>query len=400
MNARVRRNWLIVIGLSLGPAVSNGFARFAYGLVLPAMRSDLGWSYTEAGWINTANALGYLIGALLAFVTVARLGPGRLFVGGMVLTAVTLVLSGLTRDFWVLTLWRVLAGVGGAPVFIAGGAIVSTLFKGEPARNALAIAVYFGGGGFGMLLSGVAMPLLLERLGAAAWPQTWLLLGVASAVAVLPSWWAVHAVRLAPAPAAGRLAAGLPVRGMAAALAGYFLFGVGYIVYVTFLVAWLRAEGASTEFVALTWAVLGIGVMASPFPWRTVLASSRGGAALALSCAATGLGTLLPLAFGWPASVLASAAVFGLSFFIAPTSVTSFGRKNLAEAQWGASFALFTTVFAIGQMIGPVAAGAVGDHTDSISLGLFGAGVTLLLAAVVATAQKPLAEPSSPKASG
>jgi len=53
-----RAMWWVTLGLALGPAVSNGFSRFAYGLVLPAMRDDLGWSYTEAGGINTANALG------------------------------------------------------------------------------------------------------------------------------------------------------------------------------------------------------------------------------------------------------------------------------------------------------------------------------------------------------
>ena len=38
---------------------TNGLARFAYGLLLPAMRADLDWNYTQAGWINTANAIGY-----------------------------------------------------------------------------------------------------------------------------------------------------------------------------------------------------------------------------------------------------------------------------------------------------------------------------------------------------
>ena len=68
------RQWLLVGALALAPAVSNGFARFAYGLILPAMRIDLGWNYTQAGWINTANALGYLIGALLALTLISRVG--------------------------------------------------------------------------------------------------------------------------------------------------------------------------------------------------------------------------------------------------------------------------------------------------------------------------------------
>ena len=49
-----RYPWLVLLGLCLGNCITNGFARFAYGLLLPAMKSDLGWSYSQAGWLNTA----------------------------------------------------------------------------------------------------------------------------------------------------------------------------------------------------------------------------------------------------------------------------------------------------------------------------------------------------------
>ncbi|MEF1435498.1 YbfB/YjiJ family MFS transporter, partial [Neisseria gonorrhoeae] len=55
---------MLAIGLSLGSAIALGLARFAYALLLPSMKLDLGWSFAEAGAMNTANALGYLLGAL------------------------------------------------------------------------------------------------------------------------------------------------------------------------------------------------------------------------------------------------------------------------------------------------------------------------------------------------
>ena len=54
----------LAILLSLAAAVSLGITRFAYGLLLPPMRADLGWTYTLAGSMNTANAFGYFVGAL------------------------------------------------------------------------------------------------------------------------------------------------------------------------------------------------------------------------------------------------------------------------------------------------------------------------------------------------
>jgi len=59
----MRSLWLAV-ALSMGAAISLGITRFAYALLLPPMREDLGWSYTLAGGMNTANALRYLLGAL------------------------------------------------------------------------------------------------------------------------------------------------------------------------------------------------------------------------------------------------------------------------------------------------------------------------------------------------
>jgi hypothetical protein len=48
----------IPVGLAVGPLVAIGLARFAYALLLPAMRADLDWSYAQAGAMNTANAIG------------------------------------------------------------------------------------------------------------------------------------------------------------------------------------------------------------------------------------------------------------------------------------------------------------------------------------------------------
>ena len=65
-----------------GVCISNGFARFAYGLILPAMQDDLAWNYSQAGWINTANALGYIAGALLTFLLSRKISAAAFFMGG------------------------------------------------------------------------------------------------------------------------------------------------------------------------------------------------------------------------------------------------------------------------------------------------------------------------------
>lgn len=382
---------MIVLGLSLGPAISNGFARFAYGLVLPAMRDDLAWNFTQAGWINTANAVGYLIGALLALSLVGRVGPRALFIWGFALTVLALVLSATTRDLWVLSIWRVVAGIGGAPVFIAGGVIASGLFTEDKRRNALAIGVYFGGGGLGMLLTAVTIPQFMDWFGDPGWPLVWLALGIWTFIAFIPSWAAAEAVEEPASRAETAQAGSLPTVRMLPAMACYFFFGLGYLIYVTFLIAWMRNNGAATSMITLTWAVMGVGVMLSPFVWQRVLANAQGGRALAQTSLAVGIGILLPIIVDHPYSPVVSAALVGGTFFMVPSAATTFTRKNLPAAQWGRAMSLFTVIFSIGQIIGPVGAGMISDITGGTTLGLAISGAILLAGASVGAMQRPLA---------
>ena len=102
--------WLAA-ALSMGAAVSLGITRFAYGLLLPAMRSDLGWTYTLAGGMNTANALGYFLGALATPWLMRRLGPSTLLWAGALLVSSFMVLSGFFVEATPLLVQRLLAGV-------------------------------------------------------------------------------------------------------------------------------------------------------------------------------------------------------------------------------------------------------------------------------------------------
>jgi len=71
------RGFVVAFLLSFGPTVSNSFSRFAYALLLPAMREDLAWSYSQAGAINTVNALGYFLGALLVLKPPTHFTPNQ-----------------------------------------------------------------------------------------------------------------------------------------------------------------------------------------------------------------------------------------------------------------------------------------------------------------------------------
>lgn len=383
------RNWLILAGLTLGVCVTNGFARFAYGLLLPAMRAELGWSYTQAGWLNTANALGYVAGAVITLILLRRLPPAQLFSFGVWSTALTLFATGLNEALWAQSLWRCAAGFFGAMSFATGGALAAALFTDQPRKNALSIAIYFGvGGGMGIVLSGVSLPLVLAAYAPGAWAWGWIVIGVISFAFCPLSLWAARQLR--PAAGGAPRAAPVPVTRMLGEFAGYAGFGLGYIVYLTFIAAWMTAQNAPAWQIAAVWTLVGLCICASPFVWRGVFARFANGVPLALILTNIAIGSALPVLWPGAAGLILSAVIFGLSVFMAPGAITNFTRQNLPQESWGAAISLFTITFAVAQTLGPVGAGVIGDLTGTIGASLLMAAAVLCVGALAALTQKPL----------
>ena len=117
----------LILILSLAPTVGLGIGRFAYALVLPDMRDTLVWSYSAAGFMNTINAAGYLVGALLASRMIARFGLAASVRWGTLACVLSLALCAMSGNFYVLSFARLLAGVGAAAGFVGGGALAATI---------------------------------------------------------------------------------------------------------------------------------------------------------------------------------------------------------------------------------------------------------------------------------
>lgn len=388
-----RRGLWIALGLALGMAVVNSYARFAYALVLPAMRADLGWSYTEAGALNTANAVGYLIGAAAAFRSVRRLGATMPFIAGLWVTTVSVALVGAFADFRILSALRLVAGISGAYVFITGSVLAASIFPGQAAASARAIAIYFGGGGFGLLLTAIAIPPLLSLAGDAAWPKAWLVLGGLCAVSSAAATLAARRVVAPPTASAPVPWAKAP---LLATFLAYACFAFGYTAYMTFIVAHMRENGAGQVAIAAMWATLGMTTLAGPRIWSGAMAAWPPGFALAGILLTIGMGAALPVLSAASAVMLVSAALFG-TFFMTPASVTAIVRGALPPVVWGEAVAAFTLMFAILQCFGPILTGALADLTGNLADGLSVSAAVLVSGAALALLQGLDPRPGKPR---
>ena len=229
---------------------------------------------------------------------------------------------------------------------------------------------------------------MLAAWGPSSWRFGWYIIGGLSVVAMPLSLWSARALHV-PAPR-NTAAGGLALRRIWRELAGYAGFAMGYIVYLTFLGAWMADQDASAPLIAGVWIILGVALILSPFVWRGVLARHRSGRPLAMILTGIAIGSALPVVLPAGGAVVISAIVFGLCVFMAPGAITSFIRQNLPPESWAATMSLFTVVFAVAQTIGPFAAGAIGDATGNIGSGLLVAAAILLTGAALVAFQKPL----------
>lgn len=165
------------------------------------------------------------------------------------------------------------------------------------------------------MLSAIAVPWVLEQAAGQAhgWRWAWWLLALVCLVGSAALLWPARAMAQPLAPGQG-MGAGLVRfrwRQFGFALAGYTLFGMGYIGYMTFVVALLRSQGSSSLAVTVFYGLLGLAVMASSRVWAGLLDRHKTGRALALLNGLLGLATILPaLTQSWPV-ILASGLLFG-----------------------------------------------------------------------------------------
>lgn len=259
-------------------------------------------------------------------------------------------------------------------------------------RAGFYIGLYYGGTGLGIALSALLVPAALATAHAHgvshAWQWAWLALGIACLLATAFMAWPAKAIgEERPVHGAAR---GFAIKDFVFGLAGYGMFGVGYIGYMTFVVALLKQQGMSAGLITVFYLMLGLAVVASARIWARLLDLYHGGQSLAILNALLAVAVILPALSRAAPIVFISGLVFGAVFLSVVASTTALVRHNLPPASWSAGISAFTTVFALGQIAGPIVVGAIADGPAGLERGLMVSAAALLIGAVLASRQKAL----------
>lgn len=367
-------------------AVAMGLGRFFYTPVLPAMMAGLGLGPAEAGWIASANYAGYLLGAILAAYGWAEGIERKVALTGLVATAVLLLAMGVSSNFVVLSGIRFLAGIASAFVMIFTSAIV--LSHGLAAGKPWVQSSHFGGVGLGIAVSAIMFGLII--IADSGWRMAWIMaallafIGIVVVIRYLPQ----DVVRPGPAKKEPPL---VWTPALLALTVAYGIFGFGYIVTATFLVAIVRDGGGSSMFEAGVWLATGIAAAPSVAYWLPVVRRLGLVNIFALGCVVEALGVAASVLVPLPAGPIVGGVLLGGTFVM----VTAFGLqvgRQLATESPRRALALMTAAFGTGQILGPVVAGYLADWSGTYTWASLAAAAGLLAAgAIVLVFCKPRA---------
>jgi predicted MFS family arabinose efflux permease len=163
----LQAGWLTVILIALSAAVGQAFGRFSYGVLLPAVRDDLGISNTLAGLIGGANVGAYLLGTLLVAWATSHYRLINVMRAGLVLATLGLLLASLSSSPWLLAMALFVAGIGGALLWIPAPVIAADALP--PSQRRIAVSVMSSGIGLGIMFVSILSGSLRSSQGDGAW---------------------------------------------------------------------------------------------------------------------------------------------------------------------------------------------------------------------------------------
>lgn len=356
-------------------AAALGISRFAYTPILPVMLTALGWSKADAGAVASANFVGYLIGAMMASRPFAAARPRWWLLFALLVSAASTAAMALPSDIVSFVALRFVGGAASAFVIVCASTLV--LEQLAVFRRQSLSGIHFAGVGIGILISAIAVS-ALQAFGA-DWKAMWVGAGILAAVAasiaalLIPEGEDVEAASKAedlPAPSPGA----------GAMIVAYGLFGFGYVITATFLIAIVSFTDEVRVLEPWMWTLFGLAAIPSVSVWNWLAGRIGIFNAFALACVLEALGVAASVEWVTIPGVCAAALLLG-GTFMGITALGFMAARTLAAGKSQQALGLMTASFGVGQIVGPLLAGFLSER-----LGGFRAPSLIAAAALVAAA--------------
>jgi MFS family permease len=408
--------WVVAASGFLVLMSAIGLGRFAFAMQLPGMQAGMHLKSAQMGLLSTGNFCGYLLAMIVSPLLQRRYGSRTIVAFGLQVVGGSLLAMSQGRSFLFVALSFMATGVGTGLANVAMMALLARWFSYSERGKATGIVLC--GNGAGIALAGVLIPSFTRMDPADGWRigwMTWGLIGIASAAA---SW---ILLREGPEDAVASEGVSAECRGfppfaqktarrmghpysapendlgaeancdnrgvMTRLSLLYLAFGVTSSVYGAFIVFSMVHEYGLSEAVAgFYWSWLGIcsffsgvafGALSDRIGRRSGLAVVFGVYTIAFALAGLKLGHV---------ALFVSVILFGFSIFGSVAIITAAIGDYFTGPAVARALSLASTVFAIGQTAGPIAAGAIASSMGAFTRAyLVGALITAGAAAFAFT---------------
>lgn len=369
-------NFKIILAGTCSTLIAIGLSRFIYTPILPDMQSSLNLTSTTMGILSSYNYFGYLIGSLIPIIW--NFSNLRIIiVFSSIISVITIGLMGLTTNIKVFILLRFLCGISSALGFIFTISLMFNLFKSD--INKSLQLYHFCGIGLGIIIGTITVWIVSSNN--LFWNHQWMIIGCIGIVACIPIIFFIPKQLSSTNTTSDSIKTKLSNDFVTISL-GYFFFGVGYIIFGTFIsaIAWDSLGISSYQY--LSWIVVGFFAIPSVLIWNSVSNKFRTDSSLFFSCSTITLGVTILFVNNEPIHFLIACMLYGLGVPGTVALILVEGKKRFI-GNINISVAIMTTAFSIGQILGPYVSGILIDLENDYKSSVLLAIVCLLISSIL-----------------
>jgi predicted MFS family arabinose efflux permease len=308
--------------------------------------------------VADANFDGFLIGIVAIPIALEfRFDRHKLNFVAILLTGLFMIASGFSENLLQLAIWRFLAGLAASAATIL---VVSLAVDDAPeAARGKVSGILFCGAALGMAVCGAVAPAAAPG-SPFTWRDAFIAMGIFILAVMVPFACSVAKVDLSAEPSSAARGDFFTARFALTSLMFAF-FGAGFIMYSTFIVAFVAQMGIGNAAIGVVWFAMGLAGAFGGLWWGRVYDRGGNGRTIALAMTTAAVGTLIVFAHVHILTGI-GALVVGAANFGVPAMVSAQLRRVSTPSSFASIWAAATAIYGIGQVIGPPLGGAVGDR--------------------------------------
>ena len=386
--------WVVAIGSGLLMFLNSQFV-YTFGVLLPSLIQEFGWSRAAVSSIATMRAVTTGVLSPITGRLSDRYGSRKLILGGVVLCGLGYVLT-----FNATTLWQfylalgLFMGASNAIVAVPALALVNRWFR---TKAAFANGIAMAGAGLSQI---VIPPLLAYLLIAHGWSSSLLGIGIVTWLVGVGTWSLMKsppAESVAARPATGAAATGrveytprqfLRTRAFWTLFVVFLITAAAFQMVCTHIVVAAMDTGATAAAAALILTVQGVANTAGRL--GAGIADKFGKQKILIAAAAIQAVSLLVVAhMNSLMALYAVMGVYGLAYGSIVPNIQALGGSVFGRKAVGSVIGALATGYLAGAAIGPILGGLAFDMTGGYYVAFLAAMGALCVALGLAISFRP-----------